>query len=124
MTDASNALAIIEYVDDEIRHIRAFGTMYANYEILPNFVYRAYFGADVNDFKRDFYLARDFRFRTQTTGNPYAQANASRSLNWITEHTFNYSNEVGDHRYNMLAGVTAQREDVSQNMVFCRELPG
>ena len=123
MTDASNALAIIEYVDDEIRHIRAFGTMYANYEILPNFVYRAYFGADVNDFKRDFYLARDFRFRTQTTGNPYAQANASRSLNWITEHTFNYSNEVGDHRYNMLAGVTAQREDVSQNMVFAVNFP-
>ena len=123
MTDASNPLAIIEYIDDRIRHIRAFGTAYANYRILDNLVYRAYFGADVNDFKRDFYLARDFRYRTQTTGNPYAQANASRSLNWITEHTVNFNNETGDHRYNVLAGFTAQREEITQNMVFAINFP-
>src|SRR5690606_3501263 len=40
MTDASNPLAIIEYVDDEIRHIRMFGTAYANYKILENLSYR------------------------------------------------------------------------------------
>ncbi|MCC5925567.1 MAG: TonB-dependent receptor [Bacteroidetes bacterium] len=123
MTDASNPIAIIEYVDDQIRHIRAFGTAYANYKIFDNLVYRAYFGVDVNDFKRDFYLARDFRFRTQTTGNPYAQANASRSLNWLTEHTVNFNNETGNHRYNILAGFTAQREEVTQNMVFAVNFP-
>jgi TonB-linked SusC/RagA family outer membrane protein len=123
MTDSSNPVAIIEYIDDQIRHVRAFGTAFANYKIMPNLVYRAYFGADVNDFKRDFYLARDFRFRTQTTGNPYAQANASRSLNWITEHTLNFNNEYGAHRYNFLVGFTAQKEEITQNMVFAINFP-
>lgn len=123
MTDASNPLAIMEYITDEIRHVRAFGTAFANYTIMPNFVYRAYVGADINDFKRDFYLARDFRFRTQTTGNPYGQANASRSLNVIMEHTLNYSADRGPHRYSLLGGFSAQREEVGQNMVFAINFP-
>lgn len=123
MTDASNALAIIEYIDDRLKHIRMFSTAYANYEIMPNLVFRSYLGADINDMKRDFYLSNDFRFRTQVVGNPYGQANASRSFNWITEQTLNYSGETGDHKYAGLLGFTAQKEDIGQNMVFAINFP-
>lgn len=123
MTDASNPHAIIAYHDDRIKHIRMFGTTYANYKILPELAYRAYLGADINDFKRDFYLSRDFRYRTQVVGDPYGQSNASRSFNWITEHTLNYSGEQGQHRYSGLLGFTAQKEEIGQNMVYAINFP-
>lgn len=123
MTDASNPLAIIEYVDDQIRHIRMFGTAYANYKIMDNFVYRGYIGYDLNDFKRDFYLSREFRFRTAVVGDPYGQANSSRSFNWITEHTLNYSGEYDRHKYAALLGFTSQKEEVGQNMVYAINFP-
>lgn len=123
MTDASNPLAIMKHVNDEIKHIRMFATAYANYNFMPGFKYRAYLGADINDFNRDFYLEREFRFRTAVTGNPYGQANASRSLNWITEHTVDYLGEFGQHRLAGLAGFTAQKEEINQNMVFAINFP-
>lgn len=123
MTDASNPLAIIEHVNDEIQHIRMFSTAYANYEVMSGLTYRAYLGADINDFNRDFYLERDFRFRTAVTGDPYGQANASRSFNWITEHTVNYSAEFDRHRVAGLAGFTAQKEEINQSMVYAINFP-
>lgn len=73
MTAASNPLAIIKYVTDELRQFRVFGNAFAEYEILNGLTYKLYTGIDVNSYSRSFYMARAFLNRTATTGDPYAQ---------------------------------------------------
>jgi len=48
MTAASNPLAIIKYVTDELRQFRVFGNVFAEYEILSGLKYKIYTGVDVN----------------------------------------------------------------------------
>mgnify|MGYP001192163362 FL=1 len=51
-TTASNPLAIIEGVDDNLKQNRTFGNIFAEYDIMEGLTFKTYFGVDVNNYKR------------------------------------------------------------------------
>jgi TonB-linked SusC/RagA family outer membrane protein len=123
-TSASNPLAIIEAVTDVLDNHRTFGTLSAGYTLRPGLVYRLNLGVDLNNYQRAFYQANSLLFRTATRGEPFGQANASQSLNWLIEHTLSYDVSFKNAHYlSALAGYTAQKETIDLSQVEARNFP-
>ncbi|MCF2443925.1 TonB-dependent receptor [Dyadobacter sp. CY345] len=124
MTAASNPLAIIKYVTDELRQFRVFGNVFAEYEILSGLKYKLYTGVDVNSYNRSFYMARAFLNRNATVGDPYAQSNASLNYNWLVENTISYDKRFGkDHSVSAVIGYSAQKDRLDANQVYAQNHP-
>ncbi|TDB67319.1 SusC/RagA family TonB-linked outer membrane protein [Arundinibacter roseus] len=124
MTASSNPLAIIEHVTDDLKQFRIFGNVYAEYEILDGLTYKLYTGIDVNSYNRSFYMARAFRNRAATAGDPYAQSNASLNYNWVTENTLSYNKTFGQlHNFSAVVGYSAQKDRLDANQVYAQNHP-
>jgi TonB-linked SusC/RagA family outer membrane protein len=124
MTAASNPLAIIKYVTDELRQFRVFGNVFAEYEILSGLKYKLYTGVDVNSYNRSFYMARAFLNRNATVGDPYAQSNASLNYNWLVENTLSYDKRFGkNHSVSAVVGYSAQKDILDANQVYAQNHP-
>ncbi|PWJ58651.1 TonB-linked SusC/RagA family outer membrane protein [Dyadobacter jejuensis] len=124
MTAASNPLAIINYVTDDLRQFRVFGNLFAEYEILSGLKYKIYTGVDVNSYNRSFYMAKAFLNRTATSGDPYAQSNASLNYNWLVENTVSYDKSFGKaHNVSAVIGYSAQKDRLDANQVYAQNHP-
>lgn len=122
-TSASNPLAIIEAVDDQLNQNRTFGNIFAEYDLMDNLTFKSYFGVDVNNYKRNFYRASSLLYRTSKTGETYGQTASSESLSWVAEQTLNYSKEIGSHTINALVGYTAQKEKIDISSAVANTFP-
>ncbi len=123
-SSASNPLAIIEAIQDDLTQNRTLGNIYAEYEITDGLTFRTFAGVDINNYKRTFFRANSLLFRTATTGEPYGQSSASQSVNWISENTLSYQKSfAGSHNLNVVAGYTAQKESIDLNQVIAENFP-
>ena len=120
---ASNPLAIINAIDDELVQNRTFGNIFMEYDLTSDLIFKSYFGLDVNNYSRNFYRANSLLFRNQKTGDPYGQTSASNSLSWVAEQTLNYNKEIGSHKIDALVGYTAQKEKVSISTAYSNNFP-
>jgi len=124
MTEASNPLAIIAGINDELKQYRTIANAYAEYEFLKGLKYKIYLGADFNNYNRSFYRSKEFLFRQATVGEPYAQSNASFNFNYIVENTLNYNTILNqDHEINVLVGYTGQKDQLEYNNVRAQNFP-
>ncbi|WAC13065.1 SusC/RagA family TonB-linked outer membrane protein [Dyadobacter pollutisoli] len=124
MTAASNPLAIIKYVTDDLKQFRTFGNVFLEYEIIEGLKYKLYTGIDVNSYNRSFYMARAFLNRGATVGDPYAQSNASLNYNWLVENTLSYDKTLGkDHHISAVVGYSAQKDRLDANQVYAQNHP-
>ncbi len=118
-SSASNPLAIIDAIQDDLSQNRTLGNIYAEYELMEGLTFKTYAGIDVNNFNRTFFRANSLLFRTATSGEPYAQSSASQSVNWISENTLNYEKSfAGSHNLSVVVGYTAQKETIDLNQVI------
>ena len=123
-TTASNPLAIIQGVDDNLKQNRTFGNLFAEYDIMEGLTFKTYFGVDVNNYKRNFYRNSSLLYRTSKSGETYGQSSSSESLNWLTEQTLTYDKQLDDnHKINVLLGYTAQKEKIDINTVVADNYP-
>jgi len=122
-TSASNPLAIIEAVDDQLNQNRTFGNIFAEYDLMDNLTFKSYFGVDINNYKRNFYRASSLLYRTATTGDTYGQTASSESLSWVAEQTLNYRKEIGSHNIDALVGYTAQKEKIDISSAVADTFP-
>jgi TonB-linked SusC/RagA family outer membrane protein len=122
-TSASNPLAIIEAVDDQLNQNRTFGNIFAEYDLMDNLTFKSYFGVDINNYKRNFYRASSLLYRTATTGETFGQTASSESLSWVAEQTLNYSKEIGSHTIDALIGYTAQKEKIDISSAVADTFP-
>lgn len=124
MTSASNPLAIIEAIDDQLTQFRTFTNVFAEIELLDGLVFRTFGGTDINYYRRNFYRANTLLYRTAATGEPYAQASSSESLNWLTEQTLSYNKTFGSlHNIAAVAGYTAQKERIDASSIVAENFP-
>ena len=112
LTSASNPLAIIEAIDDQLNQNRTFGNIFLEYDIMENLTFKSYFGVDINNYKRNFYRASSLLYRTARTGETYGQTASSESLSWVAEQTLSYQKEIGSHNIDAVVGYTAQKEKI------------
>lgn len=122
-TSASNPLAIIEAVDDDLTQFQNRASLGLSYDILPGLTFKTFGGSYINLFNRDFYRSNTLLYREATEGEPYAQASTSTEINWIWENTLNWEKEYDDHFINAVAGYTMQRDEVSIKQVQADNFP-
>ncbi len=89
---------------------RILSSAFADIEVFKGLTFRANFGADLIDSKRNVYIPNTAQ--TQALPNVgVASIGTVQGLTWLSEYTFTYKKEFGpnaDHRLTVLAGYTAQ----------------
>lgn len=119
MTTASNPLAIIAAIDDELTQNRTFGNLWGEYEITDGLKYKSFIGVDINNYQRTFYRANSLLYRNATSGEPYGQSSSSQSVSWLAEQTLSYEKTFNqDHFLSAVGGFTAQKETIETREVL------
>jgi TonB-linked SusC/RagA family outer membrane protein len=117
-TSASNPLAIMKYISEDIQNNRIFGNLHGNYEFTKNLTFKSMVGYDLNNFKQSFYRGTKFLYRTQTEPQPYAQSSSGDSFNWVWENTLNFTQTLAeDHDINAVVGYTAQKQTDTRSVI-------
>ncbi|MFT5941785.1 MAG: TonB-linked SusC/RagA family outer membrane protein [Sediminicola sp.] len=122
-TSASNPLAIIDAVDDKLFQFQTRASLGLSYKIRPDLTFKTFGGTYVNLYNRDFYRANTLLFREATEGESYAQASSSTEVNWLWENTLNWEKEFDIHYFNVIAGYTAQKDNISIKQVQADNFP-
>lgn len=122
-TTASNPLAIIEGVDEEISQFQTRASLALTYDITPELSFKTFGGTYINLFNQDFFRGNSLLFRDASEGESFAQATSSTEINWLWENTLNYEKEFGDHYINALIGYTAQKDNIVVKQVLADNFP-
>jgi len=122
-TSASNPLAIIDAIDDNLFQFQLRSSLGLSYDITPEFTFKTFAGLYLNTYNSDFYRASSLLYRTASTGETYAQASSSTESNWLWENTLNWKKEFGSHSINALLGYFAQKDNISVQLVQANNFP-
>lgn len=121
-TTASNPLAIMEFISEDIKNNRVFGNFYGDFNVNENLTFKSLIGYDLNNFKQSFYQGTEFLYRNQTVPQPYAQSSSGDSFNWLWENTLNYVKSFGeDHSLNAVVGYTAQKQTDNRSVIVAQD---
>ncbi|HZG24275.1 MAG TPA: TonB-dependent receptor [Chitinophagaceae bacterium] len=102
-----NPLAIANGKQSFSNLYRTFGTVYAEYAILPELKARLNVGGDVVNQRRDAYIDRSTIEGLAAGG--IATALQGRNSNYLVEGTLSYNKQFKKHSVNAVIGTTAQR---------------
>lgn len=122
-TTASNPLAIIQAVDDQLFQFQNRGTLSLTYDILPGLSFKTLGGVYINLYNQDFYRSNTLLYRDSADGNPYGQASSSTETNWLWENTLSWKKEFGDHDLDAVLGYTAQKDNLTLKQVLANNYP-
>ena len=123
-TTASNPLAIMQGIDDQLNQFRTFTNAYAEYDLAEGLTFKTFFGVDVNNYKRNFFRKNSLIYRNASSGESFGQSSSSESVSWLAEQTLSYSKTFdGKHNINAVAGYTAQKERIDINTVIADNFP-
>ena len=122
-TTASNPLAIIPAIDDDLFQFQNRISLGLSYEIIPDLTFKTFGGSYINIYNRDFYRANTLLYREATEGESYAQASSSTEKNWLWENTVNWVHENDDHFINAVAGYSMQKDEVAVKQVQADNYP-
>ena len=119
MTSASNPLAVIEAIQDDLTQNRTFGNIWGEYEIIDGLKFKSFVGIDINNYERTFFRANSLLHRTSSVGEPFGQSSSSQSVSWLTEQTLSYQKTINeDHVISAVGGYTAQKETIEISQVI------
>ncbi len=122
-TTASNPLAIIEGVDDEIFQFQTRASLGLSYDILPELTFKTFGGTYINLYNQDLYRGNSLLYRNSAEGESFAQATSSTEVNWVWENTLNWEKEFNDHFVNAVLGYTAQKDNIAIKQVLADNFP-
>ncbi len=123
MTSTNHALAVRDYIDDDLQTGRVFGSVSADLDLRDDLRYRALFGYDYDTSNRHFYQGTRLQYRGRDVPDPYAQAFSGQSRNWLLENTLSWDKTSGAHSFDVLAGYTAERQFNETQDVIARNFP-
>lgn len=117
-TTASNPLAIMKFINEDISNNRIFGNVYGDVSITDELTFKSLVGYNVEGLQQSFYRGTDFLYRNQTSPQPFAQSSSGNLFNWLWENTVNYNTTFGtDHKLNVIVGYTAQKERLERSTI-------
>jgi len=108
----ANPVAIANTVKDKIQTNRLVASGFLDFEIIENLNYKASFGVETNDIRRDFYRPQALETLFWLRFGPDAVSVSTNTSNWLLENTVNYKKDFGNHRLNLLGGYSVQKEDI------------
>lgn len=123
-TTASNPLAIMNAIQEDIDNNRLFGNAYVAFDVMDNLTFKTQLGTDIDNYQRSFFRGNSLLYRNATEGESYAQSSSALSFNWVWENTLNYLRTFNDdHRVNALVGYTAQKQQDERNSIIAQNFP-
>ena len=107
----ANPLYVLNNIDDERRNFRVLGTAFVDFRIADGLLARQSFNVDYGQERQEY-------FNPSTVGGinnappttPSGSLNQIERLNWLSESTLEYQNDLGPGRINLLGGFTVQVE--------------
>ncbi|QTE22557.1 SusC/RagA family TonB-linked outer membrane protein [Polaribacter cellanae] len=111
-TPVENLLATSTKVIDHKKRFRVFGNMFVEAKILNNLTYKLLLGGDYDAYNKNYYYPSDvgsYR-RPAPRNDANGQETKQFRYNYLVENTLNYSLEINNHSFDILAGHTFQKE--------------
>lgn len=112
--NVGNPLAALAYSNNLNKGMRLVGNVFTDITFLKDFVFHSSFGVDLqykqsSDFTPAYtvYNPDGTPNQQQNLFSTLAKGNGNSST-WLWENTVTYNKEIGDHRFNVLAGYTMQ----------------
>lgn len=105
--DMDNPMSLVNGSKATSNAYRMFGTVYAQYKILPHLTARINTGGDVNNRRRDVYVSRETR-RAMAAGGSGSVINGMLG-NYLLEGILTYDRRWENHYLNVMGGATTQR---------------
>lgn len=123
-TTASNPLAIMQAIQEDIDNNRLFGNAYVEYNVLDNLSFKTQLGTDIDNYQRSFFRGNSLLYRNATEGESYGQSSSALSFNWVWENTLSYQKTVAEnHRLDAVVGYTAQKQQDERNSIIAQNFP-
>lgn len=118
-TGVPNPVANIYEIDNKVSNLRLLGNVYAELEVWKNLKYRGTLGTDLIYLRQNYYQSSALPIFNQLPPTPTnGFASSSQNINWVTNHTLNYTFRLGlDHSLEVLLGTEAQKNDLQQSQV-------
>ncbi len=111
ISSTGNPEASIFYNNDNRFGYRAVGNVYADIQFLRNFTFRSNFGLDLSQRQSKNFTPEFMVSALQMNDVSRLTIGETRSQDWLWENTLNYNLDLGNHRIDALAGITAQEFD-------------
>ncbi|GEP98316.1 SusC/RagA family TonB-linked outer membrane protein [Chitinophaga cymbidii] len=104
MTDRHNPVRLIEDNKQNLNHFyRVFGNVYADLDIIPGLHFRTSLGIDYNgNYQRT--LRKSYVSGFLSDPSNQTSTNQGYDGNWLWQNTLNYKLDLGQHRFEFLAG--------------------
>ncbi|GAB2564467.1 SusC/RagA family TonB-linked outer membrane protein [Spirosoma areae] len=121
----TNPVANITEIDNRVNTLRLLGNAYAELALYKSIRYRGTIGGDLAYVRQNQFQTSAIPLNQLLPPNANAgSAFASQNINWVTNHTLNYSLDIGTtHHLEALVGLESQRNDYDENRVSANLFP-
>lgn len=106
---SGNPLASIEYNNSYTNNLRSVGSVFTDISLLKLFTYKSSFGFDINNTKDKSFTPEYYVSPTQSAAMNKLSVAMSEYRNWLWENTLNFNKDIKKHHFDVLAGITAQK---------------
>lgn len=105
-------LAIAKSIKDNLHQFRMIGNTNISVNILEGLNFKTHFGMEYSNQREDYFRPSylgDYNTKapTQATGKYWN----AQTTNWINENTLNYKKDFGKHHFDVLLGLSAQKQN-------------
>lgn len=105
-------LAIAKSIKDNLHQFRMIGNANISVNILEGLNFKTHFGMEYSNQREDYfrpsYLGNyNTQAPTQATGKYWN----AQTTNWVNENTLNYKKDFGKHHFDVLLGLSAQKQN-------------
>ncbi len=121
----TNPVANITEADNNVNTLRLLGNTYLEVGIWKTLKYRGSVGGDITYLRQNQYRASTMPLNQLLPPNISTGSSiTSQNLNWVTNHTLDYSFDLGAaHRFTALIGMEAQQNTFENNRVDATNFP-
>ncbi len=102
-----NPVANIEAPQDQTRTTRLIGALFVEWDLLPALTFKSSFSTETYFNKNDYFLD-PFSTQFGRSLEGLGTTSTNQELIWLSENTLNYTQDLGQHHFSFLTGITAQ----------------
>lgn len=106
---SANPAASIAYNNNDNFGYRTVGDVYLDVEFLEYFTFHSNFGLDFNRDESRVFTPEYFVSPIQMVEQSELNVSNTKSTNWLNENTINFQRDIADHSFDLLAGITFQK---------------
>jgi TonB-linked SusC/RagA family outer membrane protein len=106
---STNPAASIAYNNNNNFGFRTVGNVYLEIDFLEHFNFRSSFGLDLDRNEEKAFTPEYFVSPIQQAEQSELNVTNTKTTNWLNENTLKYQRDLGDHSFDLLGGITFQK---------------